>query len=384
MSPNGLDLTADRIVPGAACGVTDPACDGARSGPHELEGKPDGPGCPEVAQLDRNEALRGPPPGAVERVRSAIARGQIYPHEAAARARAAAAAHLGVEPGQAILTTGVDEAADLCILELGDPYTITPGFDGYGDRAAALNHRSRAFPLTDEHALPEELIGAVGEGRLVMVASPNNPTANRFAPHSLTALLRRSAYLMLDETYADFCAHAPGMQWLAEHPRLVVFRSFSKAYGLAGLRIGCLAGEERLIGRLRARQAYLTTSGLAAEALIGALESDPDFPRRHAREVGTLRAELIARLRALELFQRVHDSETNFVFVTCASPAAAATIRETLAARWNVIVASTAPLGAPAGLRIGVSLKGDADRLIAGLTAIAQLRTPVSGGAARG
>jgi histidinol-phosphate aminotransferase len=160
------------------------------------------------------------------------------------------------------------------------------------------------------------------------------------------------------------------MGWLAEHPRLLVFRSFSKSYGLAGLRIGCLVGGERLIGRLRARQAYLTTSGLAAEALIGALESDADFPRRHAREVETLRAELIARLRALELFERVHDSETNFVFVTCASPAEATSIRRTLAARWNVIVASTARLGEPAGLRIGVSLREHTNRLIEGLTLI--------------
>ncbi len=324
----------------------------------------------QVAQLDRNEALRGPPPGAVERVHAAIARGHIYPHEALARATATAAAHLGVGPEQAILTTGVDEAADLCILELGDPYTVTPGFDGYGDRAAALNHRCRAFALTTEHTLPRELLGAVTAGRLVMLASPNNPTANAFAPQSLRALLWRSAYLLLDETYVDFCAHAPGMEWLTEHPRLLVFRSFSKAYGLAGLRIGCLVGEERLIGRLRARQAYLTTSGLAAEALIGALESDADFPHRHAREVGALRAELIARLRAVKLFERVHDSETNFVFVTCASPAEATSIRETLAARWSVIVASTTALGAPAGLRIGVSLREHADRLIDGLTAI--------------
>jgi histidinol-phosphate/aromatic aminotransferase/cobyric acid decarboxylase-like protein len=328
----------------------------------------------QVAQLDRNEALRGPPPGAVERVRAAIARGHIYPHEALARASAAAAEHLSVDPRQLILTTGVDEAADLCILELGDPYTVTPGFDGYGDRARALNHRCRAFALTAGHALPRELLGAASVGRLVMLASPNNPTANAFAPQSLRTLLWRSTYLLLDETYADFCAHAPGLGWLAEHPNLLVFRSFSKAYGLAGLRIGCLVGEERLIARLRARQAYLTTSGLAAEALIGALESDPGFPRRHAREVGTLRAELIARLRAVALFERVHDSETNFVFVTCASPIEATSIRETLAERWSVIVASTAPLGAPAGLRIGVSLREHADRLLEGLSTIKSLR----------
>lgn len=329
----------------------------------------------QVAQLDRNEALRGPPRGAVERVRAAIARGHVYPHEAVARASAAAAAHLGVDPRQAILTTGVDEAADLCILELGDPYTVTPGFDGYGDRATALNHRCTAFALADGHALPPQLIGAVEGGRLVMLSSPNNPTANAFAPPSLRAVLSRGAHLLLDETYADFCAHAPGLQWLSEHPRLLVFRSFSKAYGLAGLRIGCLVGETGLIGRLRARQAYLTTSGLAAEALVGALESDPDFPRRHAREVRGLREELIARLRATETFARVYDSETNFVFVRCASPAEAASIRETLAARAGVIVASTAPLGEPAGLRIGVSLRGDADRLIAGLTAIGERET---------
>jgi histidinol-phosphate aminotransferase len=328
----------------------------------------------QVAQLDRNEALRGPPWGAVERVRAAIARGHIYPHEAVARATEAAAAHLGVEAHQAILTVGVDEATDLCVLEFGDPYTVKPGFDGYGDRAAALNHRARAYALTEEHTLPWELIEATGAERLVMLSSPNNPTANAFAPESLHALLERSAHLLLDETYADFCTEAPGLRWLAEHPRLLVFRSFSKAYGLAGLRIGCLVGEEQLIARLRARQAYLTTSGLAAEALVGALESDPDFPGRHAREVCALREELIAHLRALALFERVYDSETNFVFVKCTTAGEAEWIRETLATRGNVRVASTAPLGEPAGLRIGVSLQGDADRLIAGLTAIKSQR----------
>jgi histidinol-phosphate aminotransferase len=324
----------------------------------------------QVAQLDRNEALRGPPRGAVERVRAAIAQAHVYPHEALARASAVAASHLGIAPERVILTTGVDEAADLCILELGDPCTVTPGFDGYGDRAAALNHGCRAFELTEGHEISEELIEAAGPGQLVMLCSPNNPTANAFMGGSLRALLERSAYLLLDETYADFCTGAPGMGWLGEFPNLVVFRSFSKAYGLAGLRIGCLIGEERLIGRLRARQAYLTTSGLAAEALIGALESDPDFPIRHAREVGVLREELIGRLRGVALFERVYESETNFVFVRCASSEQASWIRETLAGRMNVMVASTALLGEPAGLRIGVSLQGDTDRLIAGLTAI--------------
>ena len=73
--------------------------------------------------------------------------------------------------------------------------------------------------------------------------------------------------------------------------------------------------------------------------------------------------ELIARLRALELFERVYDSETNFVFVRCRSPGEAASIRAALARHLNVIVASTAPLGEPSGLRIGVGLHGDTDRL---------------------
>jgi histidinol-phosphate aminotransferase len=326
----------------------------------------------EVAQLDRNEALLGPPPGAVARVRSAIARGHLYPHEAAARARVAAAAHFEVDPAQLILTAGVDEAADLCILELGEPYTVTPGFDGYGDRAAALNHRVYAWALTPTHALPRELLGSVSEGRLVMLASPNNPTGNAFAPQALRALLWRGAYLMLDETYADFCAHAPGMGWLREHPNLLVFRSFSKAYGLAGLRIGCLIGRPQLIARLRARQAYLTTSGLAAEALVGALESDPDFPRRHAHEVKTLREQLVTQLRATGAFTRVYPSEANFVFVLCASAAHATSIHAALAQRWRVIVASTLPLGEPAGLRIGVGLPANTQRLLSGLRSLTE------------
>ncbi len=324
-----------------------------------------------MAQLDRNEALRGPPPGALARVRRAIARGHLYPHDSTQRATLAAAAHLGVDPTRVTLTAGVDEASDLCILELGNPFTVTPGFDGYGDRAVALNHQARAFALTEHHALPRTLLGAITAGRLVMLASPNNPTANAFAPQALRALLWRGAYLMLDETYADFCAPAPGLTLLDAHPHLLVFRSFSKAFGLAGLRIGCLIGEPRLIARLRARQAYLTVNGLAAEALMGALQSDPHFPRRHAREVVALRQQLITRLHAVGLFAHVYPSATNFVFVTCASPQLAAAIRRELADRFGVVVASTAPLGAPAGLRIGVGLPAHAERLIGGLRTIA-------------
>ncbi len=151
-----------------------------------------------------------------------------------------------------------------------------------------------------------------------------------------------------------------------------MFRSFSKAYGLAGLRIGCLVGEEQS-DRAPARAAGVPDDerprgGSAASERWRATPTSPAATRARC---GTLRAELIARLRAVALFERVHDSETNFVFVKL-RVARGGGVRSARRSRraWNVSVASTAPLGAPAGLRIGVSLQGDADRLIAGLTAI--------------
>ena len=333
-------------------------------------------------RLDFNENTEGCSPRVLARVREITAEDLArYPERAPVEA--IVAPYLGLPADQVLLTNGVDEAIHLlceAYLEPADEVlVVTPTFSMYEIFAEATGAHVVRVQCGEDMRFPfEKVAGAVTAAtKLIAVASPNNPTGGAASRDELLAIAQQAphAALLVDEAYFEFHGQTV-LSEVGRQSNLFVARTFSKAYGLAGLRIGALIGEEQLIGRLRGRQAYLTTSGLAAEALIGALEGDPDFPSRHAGEVRALRAELIARLRALELFERVYDSETNFVFVRCATPAEAASIRATLARNLNVIVASTAPLGEPAGLRIGVSLQGDTDRLLAGLTAIRDKEIP--------
>jgi histidinol-phosphate aminotransferase len=307
-----------------------------------------------TVRLHLNEAPWGPPPSAARRAGSAAWSLHLYPIGNTKRATELTAAYFDVAPGQVILTTGVDEATDLCLLELGSLLTVTPGFNGFKDRAAALDRSLAEFTLTDRWGLSEEFLASAGPGKVAMLASPNNPVGRQFSERELTALLGTGCHLLLDETYADFAPHAPGREWLEVHERLLLFRSFSKSFGLGGLRIGCLVGEAGLIARLRARQPYYPLDRLAAEALIAALEHDPEFPTRLAAQIEPLRALLIAELRRSELFDRVFDSAANFVLATCVKECRARLVQALLLERAGILVASAAPFGVPAGLRISV------------------------------
>lgn len=305
-------------------------------------------------RLHLNEAPWGPPPSAVRRAGSAAQNLHIYPIEETEQATAAAAEYFDRAPEQAILTTGVDEATDLCLLELGPLVTITPGFNGFKDRAQALDRPLTEVPLTAGWEISEELLESAGPGRVVMLASPNNPVGRQFPQEALERILEAGCHLLLDETYADFAARAPGLELLARHPRLLLFRSFSKSFGLGALRVGCLLGEESTMARLRARQPYYPLDRLAAEALIAALEHDPEFPAQLATRIEPLRRRLIAELRGSGLFDRVFESDANFVLATCAEPELARRVQALLLEEAGILVASAAPFGVPAGLRISV------------------------------
>jgi histidinol-phosphate aminotransferase len=307
-----------------------------------------------AVRLHLNEAPWGPPPSAVRRARAAAERLHLYPIGDTRRATEAAAAHLGIEPERVILTVGVDEATDLCLLELGGLRTVTPGFNGFKDRAAALGRPVEEVPLAPGWRLPPGLLDGLGPDRVVMLASPNNPSGVQFTAAELEALLAAGRPVLLDETYADFAPSAPGRELLDRHPRLLLFRSFSKSYGLGALRVGCLAGEAGMIARLRARQPYYPVDRLAGEVLIAALEDDPEFPARMAARIEPLRASLTRRLRRGGIFAEVVESSANFVLVTCEGEGRARRVQELLHDRGGVLVASAAPFGVPAGLRISV------------------------------
>jgi histidinol-phosphate aminotransferase len=308
----------------------------------------------QLLRLHLNEVPWGPPAAAVRRIRDAAERANIYPIGETKRAAEAAARHFGVSRQQVVLTTGVDEATDLCLLELGRLITVRPGFNGFVDRAAALGLPARAFELLDYATMPGALFEAAEPNDVVMVASPNNPTGQPFSDEDLLAVLGSGAHLFLDETYADFADRAPGLRWIDRFGRLIVFKSFSKSFGLGGLRIGCMIGDARTMKRLRWRQEYYPVDRLAVEGLVAALAEEPDFPERLAGRIRPLRDELTHQLRSCGLFERILDSSTNFVLAICLGATEAKEVQRVLAERARILVASAEPFGVAEGLRISV------------------------------
>ena len=318
-----------------------------------------------MIRLHLNEPPWGPPEAAVRRLRSAASRVHLYPDCETDMAEAGAAAYFDVTASQALLTTGVDEATDLCLLEFDRMHTVTPGFPGFADRARALNCAYETHALEGWDKLPPSLHSLARTGDVVMLATPNNPTGLPFGDEDITSLLGHGCCVMLDQTYADFASDpgTPVRRWLQRSDRVLVFRSFSKSFGLAGLRLGCLMGAPELISRLRARRSYLGADRLAVEAVTAVLADDPDFPARLASRVATLRDELTAVLRESGRFRSVLESHANFVFAVCLSEHDARVLWNHLGERSGIRVGDGMDFGAPAGLRFTVPNREALDRL---------------------
>jgi histidinol-phosphate aminotransferase len=325
-----------------------------------------------ILRLHLNEAPWGPPAAAVDQVCAAATRMHLYPAVDADRAESAAAEYFGVETRQSILTTGVDEAVDLCLLEADRLLTVTPGFNGFADRADALGVNSESFDLDGWTGLPPALRTAAVPGSIVMLASPNNPTGMLFRDEDILDLLAQGCSVLLDQTYADFAEMRAGtpVSWIDRSDRVVIFRSFSKSFAMGGLRVGCLLGAKDLMHRLRSRRPYYSVDRLAIEAVTAVLESDPGFPRRMAAQMAPLRRELMSVLQASGLFDSVLASAANFVLAVCHRREDAILVRDVLRDEAHILVSVSADLGLPEGVRFAVPDATGLARVTEGLTLV--------------
>ena len=242
-------------------------------------------------RLDFNENLLGPSPRVIARLRAVdpddVA---LYPDET--EARAAVAQHFGIDGAlDLVLTSGVDEGIRLicdAFVSRGDEVIVVePGYAMYRFYATLAGARITAATSGEDLGFPE---GAVrermaGGAKLVILGDPNNPTGKPI-PGGVIEDLARSypgTLILADEAYADF-AGGSSLALLPHHPNLIVARTFSKAYGLAGLRVGVLlARMETLSWIARMRSPYAVTT-LALAALTAALD-DTDYVQRYVTEV---------------------------------------------------------------------------------------------------
>lgn len=234
-----------------------------------------------------------------------------------------ALAHLkGVDTAQIFVGNGSDEAIDLCFRIFCEPgqdnvVAIAPTYGMYGVAAAINNVAVREVPLDAEtYALNvDHMLAAVdAHTRLMWVCSPNNPTGNAFELADLERLANNfNGILVVDEAYADFSEKGSMLSVLDKHPNLVVLQTLSKAWGMAGLRLG-LAFAAEPIAQLFARVKYpYNVNGPTQQEVMRRLETEPHDA--HVAEVVAQRQMLVKALSGLICVVKVFESDANFLLV---------------------------------------------------------------------
>lgn len=326
------------------------------------------------AFLDSNESPLGPPAGAIRRLLTQLDRLHRYPRGLREEVTRAVAAHYRVDPASVLLTCGVDEATDLALSTRARAWCLMPGFDGYADRARFIGRPVGTIAL-DQDWQPTIAPDRFGAGDLVFVAQPNNPTGNLFDRGWVDALVRSPALTFLDETYLEFADEPSYVPRLDVAADLVVFKSFSKMFGLAGLRVGAMLGHPDLIAKFATGQSFYSTDSVALSAILGALE-DTDFQERHVRYVRDARNRYVNVLAKSALIEEARDTKANFVLARCRNEAAAALVAGALADRW-IHVRDCVSVGLPGWLRVSIGTPDDLVALAAALDELDSLTVPV-------
>jgi histidinol-phosphate aminotransferase len=269
-------------------------------------------------RLDFNENTFAPSPRVMEKLRSITAEALTkYPERQPVER--IVAQHLGLSAEQVVLTNGVDEAIHLmccAFLEEGDEALIcTPTFFMYDVSIRMMTRGLVKVQADDTLAFPfERFLAAITERtKLIIVASPNNPTGAVVSRADLLAIAAAApqAVMMVDEAYFHFHGETT-LQDVGRIPNLVVARTFSKAYGLANLRVGMLAGSARLMNYIRKVSSPYNVNGVALECLPEAL-ADEAYIQWYIEQVHTGRERMMTGLR--ELGVPIWPSAANFVLM---------------------------------------------------------------------
>jgi histidinol-phosphate aminotransferase len=270
-------------------------------------------------RLDFNENTFAPSPAVLKKLQSITAEAlTTYPERAPVER--IVAQHLGLEPDQLILTNGVDEAIHLiccAFLDAGDEALLfTPGFFMYDVSIALMApgglRKVQAGPSL-AFDLERFLAAITPKTRLIILASPNNPTGAIVPREHLMAIAAAAprAIVMVDEAYYHFHGETT-LPDVATTPNLLVCRTFSKAYGLASLRLGMIAAAPRLIGFLRKVSSPYNVNGVALAVLPEAL-ADQEYLDWYVAQIRNGRSRIMAALDALHV--PYFPSEANFVLM---------------------------------------------------------------------
>ena len=334
----------------------------------------------DVAMLASNECCFAPLPEVVQAAQRALAGVNRYPDPSYSPLRLALSDRYGVPAERIALGNGSCDillAAGEALLEPGAEVVYAwPAFSVYPHLAAAAGARAIEVPLDAEerHDLDAIATEVTVATRLVLVCNPNNPTSTALGlaqVEEFLARIPRHVCVILDEAYCEFalCLGDPyaSLELLARHPNLVLLRTFSKVYGLAGLRVGyALCGSEDFrIAVDQVRQPFYLNAAAQAAA-VEALGHQDEVERRVTNTIAE-RLALEEGIRGIGLW--VAASDANFVWLRLPDDAEEGDVVKGLRER-GVLIRAGASLGRAGAMRVTVGAEWENERFLSALRAL--------------
>ncbi len=328
-----------------------------------------------IAQLASNESPFPPHPEVVEAIRRAAASMNRYPDPDATLLRRRLAERCETEPGCVAVGNGSCEillAAAEALCEPGAEIVYAwPAFSMYPYLPALTGAREVRVPLGegDVHDLDAMAAEVTAATQLLIVCNPNNPTATHVPAAEIAAFCERipsHVTIVLDEAYVEFQAHDDpdaSLDLLKDFPNLVVLRTFSKCYGLAGLRVGYAIGSAGFRAAVDAVRQPFSVNALAQAAGAEAVRHQDDVLRRVE---STVAARLTVEEGLCELGLKTTDSHANFSWIDLGEADEAAVIAG-LAER-EIAVRPGKALGGPGHIRVSYGAPAENERFLRGLS----------------
>lgn len=274
-------------------------------------------------KLSSNENPFGPLPSVLEAIARAATDVNRYPDPGAVRLTETLAERLGVPYDHVALGAGSVAVAQQILEAVGEPGAEVMyawrSFEAYPMLVGFAGATSIEVPLRDEtHDLDAMADAITPETRLVFVCNPNNPTGTVNRADELTRFLDRvpeNVLVVLDEAYREYVRDADvpdGLTFYRERPNVAVLRTFSKAYGLAGLRVGYLIGQEPVAAAVRKTLLPFAVNHLAQAAAIASLKAEDEL---HERVETVIKERARVRETLLSQGWTVPPTEANFVWL---------------------------------------------------------------------
>lgn len=287
------------------------------------------------------------------------------------------AGYAGVSPEQVLVSRGADEGIELVMRAFCEPgkdaiLFCPPTYGMYSVSAETIGIEYRTVAALDNWQLNLPAIADQLDGvKVVYMCSPNNPTGNLLNPDDIRALLDMTAgkaLVVADEAYIEFCPQATLAGWLKDYPHLVILRTLSKAFALAGLRCGFTLANKPVIDLLlKVIAPYPLATPVADVAAQALSDQGLALMREHALQLNANRSWLLEQLPQIGCVEAVFPSETNYILARFTdSPK----VFKTLWDEGIILRDQNKNPGLAGCLRISIGTREECERLIAALQAL--------------